>query len=86
MVPLAAARNKFGAAALLSGFVMVECMVLILNRGRCPLTDIAERFSTDRSPNFDIFLPPWLAKYNKIIFGTLFVAGELFAIIRWIKA
>ena len=34
---------------------------------RCPLTDVAARYTTDRAENFDIHLPLWLAKYNKII-------------------
>jgi hypothetical protein len=34
--------------------------------------------------SFDIYLPVWLAKYNKIIFGSLFVAEEIFLMARWI--
>ena len=29
------------------------------------------------TPNFDIYLPNWLARHNKLIFGILFVAGGL---------
>ena len=36
-----------------------------------------------RSANFDIYLPVWLARYNKAIFGTLFVVGGLFVLARW---
>ena len=77
-IPIAGAARHFRAAAVLSGFVLIECLVLAFNRGRCPLTDIAARHTTERADNFDIYLPLWLARYNKQIFGTLFVSGELF--------
>ncbi|MFT7189365.1 MAG: hypothetical protein ACI9AV_002644, partial [Sediminicola sp.] len=32
--------------------------------------------------NFDIFLPNWLAKYNKVIFTTLFIIGLGLVLIR----
>lgn len=53
------------------------------NRGRCPLTTIAARYTDDRRDNFDIYLPLWLARYNKVIFGSLFGVGLLLAIGRW---
>jgi hypothetical protein len=46
---------------------MIEVAVLVLNRMRCPLTGIAARFTEDRRANFDIYLPLWLARYNKQI-------------------
>jgi hypothetical protein len=54
-----------------------------LNRGRCPLTDLAARFTADRARNFDIFLPRWIAQQNKRVFGGRFVAGELVWAWRW---
>jgi len=57
--------------------------VLLANRLRCPLTNIAARYTDDRRDNFDIYLPLWVARYNKHIFGTLFVAGVLFTIVLW---
>jgi hypothetical protein len=36
-----------------------------------------------RAANFDIYLPLWLATYNKHVFGPLFVAGILVALYRW---
>jgi hypothetical protein len=32
----------------------------------------------ERADNFDIYLPNWVARHNKAIFGTLFVLNELF--------
>lgn len=34
--------------------------------------------------DFDIYLPNWLARRNKLIFGALFVAGELFVLGCWL--
>ncbi len=65
--------------------ILGECLVLGLNRGRCPLTDVAARYTDDRADNFDIYLPLWLARYNKIIFGFLFVAGELIVLWQWAR-
>ena len=63
--------------------MLAECVVLAINRCRCPLTGLAARYTEDRSPNFDIYLPRWLAQYNKRLFGALFVAGLLYAAWRW---
>ena len=47
---------------------------------RCPLTDVAARYTSDRRDNFDIYLPLWLARYNKHVFGTLYVAGIVYTL------
>ena len=62
----------------------MECVVLVANRGRCPLTDMASHHTAERADNFDIYLPLWLARYNKMIFGTLFALGEVFVLGRWL--
>ena len=83
-IPICALRGNFRAAKWLSLLILAECIVLALNAGRCPLTDIAARFTAERQPNFDIYLPLWLAQYNKHIFGSLFVLGELIWLWRWL--
>lgn len=83
-IPFAVARRDFTSAGVLSGLVMLEVLVLAINRRRCPLTDLAARHTDDRAPNFDIYLPAWLAHHNKVIFGTLFLAGELFLLYEWL--
>jgi hypothetical protein len=70
-------------AALLGALVSVELVILAANRCRCPLTAVAARYTEDRRANFDIYLPEWLARYNKEIFGTLLVAGLVYAVLRW---
>jgi len=44
------------------------------------------RDTDDRCENFDIYLPEWRAKYNKLIFGTLYFAGVVFALGRRARA
>lgn len=83
-IPIAGACRQFRWTAALSGIVLVECAVLAMNRGRCPLTDLAGRYPDDRRDNFDIYLPLWLARHNKTIFGTLFAIGELIVLGRWL--
>ena len=83
-IPFAGAARQFRCVAFLTGLVLVECAVLAANRGRCPLTDLARRYTEDRTDNFDIYLPLWLARRNKTIFGTLFAIGELFVLGRWL--
>ena len=63
--------------------VLAECAVLALNGMRCPLTDLAARYTGERAANFDIYLPEWLARNNKTVFGALFVAGEIVVLARW---
>ena len=83
-IPFAGAWRHFLRAAVLTGLVLIECGVLAVNRGRCPLTDLAGRYTAERADNFDIYLPLWVARYNKLIFGTLFAAGELFVLVFWL--
>lgn len=84
-LPIVAIRGRFDWAVRLTAVVLAECSVLALNGGRCPLTDIAGRFTNDRVPNFDIYLPEWVAAQNKTIFGTLFVVMEVFVLWRWMQ-
>jgi hypothetical protein len=67
----------------LTGVVLVEILILVLNGWQCPLTGVAARYTDDRRDNFDIYLPEWFARHNKLIFGSLFVAGEAVVILRW---
>ncbi len=55
------------------GLVILEGMVLLLFKMFCPLTIIARKYSNSTKDNFDIFLPNWLAKYNKIIYTSIFL-------------
>lgn len=83
-IPILAWRDNLRLAVGLSGVVFLEVLVLAFNRWSCPLTPVAARYTEDRSPNFDIFLPVWLARYNKEIFGSLYVVGLILVVYRWL--
>jgi hypothetical protein len=83
-MPLAAVAGRFTVSAILAGVVLLECAVLAVNKGTCPLTSIAALYTEDRADNFDIYLPIQLARHNKTIFGLLFVFGGIFTVIRWL--
>jgi hypothetical protein len=82
---VATAESRFGLALIMIGIVLGELLVLVANRMSCPLTPLAARYTDDRRPNFDIYLPAWLAKYNKEIFGTLYFGGVLYALVMWLR-
>lgn len=85
-LPVASWYGNHVAAAWLAAAVACEVLVLLFNKFRCPLTAVAARYTDDRRDNFDIYLPEWLARHNKIIFGTLYFAGVAFALARWALA
>jgi hypothetical protein len=82
-IPVYAARGEFKWAGALIAIVSLEVLVIFANNWRCPLSAVAARFTDDRRDNSDIYLPLWLARYNKLIFGWLFVAGLFFTLARW---
>jgi len=62
--------------------VILEGVVLLVNEGKCPLTNVGARYTADRNDAFDIFLPNWLARYNKLIFTSIFAAGVVLILYR----
>jgi hypothetical protein len=82
-IPVVAAARHFQSAFALIGVVALEVLVLLANGMRCPLTGIAARYTAERTDNFDIFLPRWLAASNKLIFGSLYAAGVAFTLALW---
>jgi hypothetical protein len=59
------------------GIICAEVFVLLVFKWFCPLTIIAHRYSDSEKDNFDIFLPLWLAKNNKLIY-TLILTVVIF--------
>ncbi|WP_395077904.1 hypothetical protein [Flavobacterium sp.] len=55
------------------GLIMLESIVLLFFKMVCPLTIIARKYSNSKKESFDIYLPNWLAKYNKKIYTTFFI-------------
>ncbi len=81
-IPWCAWRGRLETALVLIAIVTMKC-VLVANRMQCPLTGVAARYTDDRRDNFDIYLPVWLARHNKLIFGTLFGAGVVYTAALW---
>ena len=83
-IPVLAWLDHDRQAGVLIMVVVVELLVLMANHGNCPLTAVAARYTTDRRDNFDIYLPEWLARYNKLIFGSIYLFGVAVTFARWI--
>jgi hypothetical protein len=64
------------------GLVVIEGLVLAVFNMFCPLTLMARKYSDSSKDNFDIFLPNWLAKYNKLIYTSLFGIAIIILIVR----
>mgnify|MGYP000894049707 CR=1 FL=1 len=64
------------------GLIIAEGVVLVLFKMFCPLTLIARKYSDSEKDNFDIYLPNWLARHNKIIFTTIYLVGVIIVLIR----
>jgi hypothetical protein len=64
------------------GLVVLEIITLLLFKWFCPLTVWARKYSDSARHNFDIYLPEWLAKNNKLIYGIMFTLSLLILLVR----
>lgn len=65
-------RMQFQLVFYISLFLIAaESLVIVLNAWKCPLTDVARKYTDETSANFDIYLPEIIAKYNKEIFSAI---------------
>ncbi len=62
--------------------VIMEGIVLMSFKMYCPLTILARKFSDSTKDNFDIYLPNWIARYNKQIFTTIYLLAIIIVIYR----
>lgn len=67
------------------GLVILEGIVLFIYKSLCPITIIARKYSDSTKDNFDIYLPNWLAKYNKQIYTSIFILAIIILIFRLIN-
>lgn len=82
-IPVYTWMGKIEIAGLLCAVVFIEVIILFTNKWNCPLTSIAARYTENCQNNFDIFLSIWIARYNKEIFGSLYLFGIIYTISRW---
>jgi hypothetical protein len=64
------------------GLIGLETLTLMLFKTICPVTLIARKYSNSKKDNFDIFLPNWLARHNKLIYSVIVFIGIAFLIYR----
>jgi len=55
--------------------IVFEGLILLVNHGRCPLTDLVESLGSSHGSVSDIFLPAWFTPHIPAVFSTLFVIG-----------
>ena len=81
-IPISSLLQEHRLALGFICIVGVEVLILMFNHMSCPLTAIAARYTDDRRSNCDIYLPEWLARHNKSIFGSLYVMSIVLALLR----
>jgi len=75
--------NRIGWVTYSSiGLVVVEGLVLGLNRWRCPLTALAENMGAEDGSVTGIFLPRWLAKRVFMVWIPVFVGACILVAVR----
>ncbi len=71
-------RGRFDrATAVAAGLVAVEIGVFLANRGRCPLTGVAEDLGADDGRVSDIFLPDPVARTLPVWSTAILLIGLL---------
>jgi hypothetical protein len=53
------------------GLIALEGITLVIFKKMCPVTLLARKYSNSQKDNFDIYLPNWLARYNKEVYSTI---------------
>ena len=64
------------------GFVLLEGIILLVFKQVCPVTLIARKYSDSDKSNFDIYLPEWLARHNKLIYTIIVVVIVVMLLFR----
>lgn len=64
------------------GLIILEGITLAVFKLYCPLTLWAKKYSNSHKANFDIYLPEWLARYNKIIYTSIVGIATIILIIK----
>lgn len=62
--------------------IFAEGIILLIFNSSCPLTLLARNYSDSTSANFDIFLPNWLAKYNKLVYSAILMVVTVITLVR----
>jgi len=82
-LPVVVIADQLRTGLGLTLFIGIEVGALALNKWRCPLRDLAGRYTRDRADGFDIFLPGWLGAKTRRIFTPILVFGVVLLAWRW---
>ena len=69
-------RTYNWALLLAISAILIEGLALLFNRGRCPLSTLAEKQGAESGSVTDIFLPQWMAR-DVFKFATVLFIAEL---------
>lgn len=73
-------KGGFITVAIIS--VLIEGLILLLNKGECPITTWAKKYSPgDNRVNFDIFLPSWITRRHRVTVAVIFISGFVLVIL-----
>ena len=63
----------------------LESLALLLNRWRCPLTDLAMKYGAteEQARITSLFCPKWFIPYVFKVYGVLFVIGLILVLARY---
>jgi hypothetical protein len=64
------------------GIFLIEVIILVINRWKCPLTVYSEKLGSTSGRITDILLPRWLADRAFEFYGGLFFAGIVLLAVR----
>jgi hypothetical protein len=62
--------------------IFLEGVVLLIFKNICPVTLVARKYSSSDRDNFDIYLPEWLARYNKQVYSSIVVLIMIILLVR----
>jgi hypothetical protein len=82
----AAVVNKLDAWLWIGyGIIFLEVITLIIFKSFCPVTVLARKYSNSTKDNFDIYLPNWLAKRNKLIYTLILIIIFVITVYQLLK-
>lgn len=67
------------------GLFVLEGIILFVFKFFCPLTLLARKYSDSSKANFDIYLPHWLVKYNKVIYTSILEVIVIITLVQLLK-
>lgn len=67
-----------------AALLFIEAIIIIANKWKCPITELAEKYTEERHANFDIYLPERFARHNVRIFTWIIALEIAIVAIKWL--